>query len=662
MRNVYLILGAQNSQALGLVNDDRNLLYENSYKPFLKLLYNHPDIRFTLYYSGLLLEWLDKHHSEYVDVLTEMVKRRQVELLGGAFFEPMLPMIPKTDRIGQIERLTTHLRKSFGRRPRGAWIPESVWDQRIAANLRAGGIEYAFLDAEVFGFREDGRDNRPVLTEDEGKTLTIFPTANAIIDDMFEKPPEEIIESLRKITDSNRAGTVAAPVVSLITDGSSLAFAPAEAEKIVLWYDRFLDLITQNTDWLHVQIPGRIMRTHAPHQRVYAATTGIDHLMRWADACIDGSKPVSGSVSGRSFRSVMEAYPESARLYAKMQHTHVLVNQVRGDKYRKMTARKELWRGQSHFAYWHNRFGGIYRSSLRKATYSALIEAEKTTRERGIFIPAVSRADVDLDGDEEILYQGNEINAYVHRTGGRVFELDYVPRNWNYLDTFNRRPEVFHDETTAAAGYDNWPRQAFVDHLLKPGQNVEAFARGSREQICDLTGLSFEIESIDKDHNEIALIGTCRNEATLAQIVIHKIYRFIKSRIDVEYTLSNTGMDDVEAELAVETNLSFRSLEPGDLRIHLRQGRQRTEISPDTFAAEGMSDLQFLDLANNTIVTINPSDRPDLWSFPVEAVGMLWNRPNWFYQANCAVVRWPLQLGAGDERTFTYSLRIDRKK
>lgn len=661
MRDVYLILGAQNSQALGLTNDDRNLLYENSYKPFLKLLYNHPDIRFTLYYSGLLLEWLDKHHSEYLDVLTEMVKRKQVELLGGAFFEPMLPMIPKTDRIGQIERLTTHLRKSFGRRPRGAWIPESVWDQRIAANLRAGGIEYVFLDAEVFGFREDGRDNRPVLTEDEGKTLTVFPTADSLIREMFDDSPEAVLNRLRKIADAGRSGSGVGPVVSLMVDGSSLAFSPEEAEKTVAWYDAFLDLVTGNTDWLHVQIPGRIMRTHAPHQRVYAATTEIDHLMRWAESA-NGSKSISGSFAGRSFRSVMEAYPESARLYAKMQHTHVLVNQVRGDKYRKMTAREELWRGQSHFAYWHNRFGGIYRSQLRKATYAALIEAEKTTRERGIFIPAVSRVDVDLDGNEEILYQGNEINAYVHRSGGRVFELDYVPRNWNYLDTFQRRPETFHDETTAAAGYDTWPRQAFVDHLLQPGQSVEDFARGSRAQFCDCTELVYEFESIDKDHNEVVLIGTCEDGSSLAQIVIHKTYRFIKSRIDVEYTLTNTGMADVEAEFAVETNLSFRSLEPGDLRISLRQGRQRTEISPDTFSAEAISDLQFLDLANNTIVTINPSDRPDLWSFPVEAVGILWNRPNWFYQSNCAVVRWPLRIGAGEERAFSCSLRIDKRK
>ncbi|MCG8526854.1 MAG: DUF1926 domain-containing protein, partial [Opitutales bacterium] len=480
---------------------------------------------------------------------------------------------------------------------------------------------------------------------------------------MFTRSPDELVEDLRSISQAEEDEKDAGPVISLIVDGSNLAFSQDEAESAIRWYDHFLELVSQNTDWLHVQIPGRIMRTHAPRRRVYAPTTKLDDLMRWtipyaADAAgdADDRSPL------RSFRSVMETYPESARLYAKMQHTHVLVNQVRGDKYRKMTAREELWRGQSHFAYWHNRFGGIYRSSLRKAAYAALIEAEKTTRERGIFIPAVSRVDVDLDGDDEILYQGNEINAYIHRTGGRLFELDYISRNWNYLDTFQRRPEIFHDDTTIAAGYDRWPRQAFVDHLLVPGQDQEAFARGVREQVVDLTDLVYELDSLDKDHNSAVLVATGRDERDFAQIVVRKTYRFVKSRIDVEYHLSNTGMGGIEAEFAVEMNLSFRSLNPGDLRLHMRQGRQRTEISPDNVASEAVSDLQFLDLANNTVVTLNPSDRPDVWSFPVEAVGILWNRPNWFYQSNCAVLRWPLTLDPSEERTIAVSLKIERKR
>ena len=52
-------------------------------------------------------------------LINDMVKRKQLELLGGGFYDPILPVIPNSDRSGQIEALTTYLRKHFGKRPRG---------------------------------------------------------------------------------------------------------------------------------------------------------------------------------------------------------------------------------------------------------------------------------------------------------------------------------------------------------------------------------------------------------------------------------------------------------------------------------------------------------------------------------------------------------------
>jgi hypothetical protein len=96
--------------------------------------------------------------------------------------------------------------------------------------------------------------------------------------------------------------------------------------------------------------------------------------------------------------------------------------------------------------------------------------------------------------------------------------------------------------------------------------------------------------------------------------------------------------------------------------LHLRQGRRRQELSPDTVEAEAISDVQFLDLHNGTTITINPVDRPDLWSFPVEAVGMLWDRRHWFYESNCVVLRWPMSLDPGVSRTVSLSLKIEKTK
>ena len=40
------------------------------------------------------MEWLDAHQPEYVDRLAELVEQGRIEIVGGAFFEPILAMIP----------------------------------------------------------------------------------------------------------------------------------------------------------------------------------------------------------------------------------------------------------------------------------------------------------------------------------------------------------------------------------------------------------------------------------------------------------------------------------------------------------------------------------------------------------------------------------------
>ena len=657
MTDVSLILGTYSSQPIDLISPDIEWIYERSYKPFLKLLYEFSDLKFTLYYAGSIVDWLERAHSEFVDVLSEMVKRRQVEVLGGAYFEPLLPLVPKTDRIGQLERMTTQVRKSFGRRPRGAWIPGGVWEQRIASSLKSGGMEYAFLKDRQSDFNGADELPRPILTEDQGKNLTIFLVPTALTERLFIDEPEVVIEHLIEMRDRWRASDSSSqpPVVALMFDATLHAYR--DDSHSLDWYRHFLELVRQQDDWLGVRLPNRILRNGRSGAIRYAAATTLDGLISWQEG-VDGARKYHYR-PGRSFRSLLEMYPESARLYAKMQHTHLLVSQIRGDKYRKLTAREELWRGQSHFAYWLNRSGGIYRSSLRKATYAALIEAEKYTRERGIFAPAITRMDVDLDGQAEVVYQGSELNAYVHRRGAMLFELDYIERNWNYLDTFQRQPEVFHDDSTARAGYDDWPRAGFVDHLLESNHTMADFSRGIRRQICDIAKITYTVENYEKDRGRAVFAVEVTGRNSLGHLSIRKTYVFSKSRIDVTYEIRNLGLESIQAQLCSETNLSFHSLDPGKLRLALRRGRSRSELHPDSVDEQAVSEFNFHDLHSATSITLAPTGRPHLWCFPVEAVGVLGNKPHRFYQSNCAVFRWPLELEPSDTFSATVSLRVE---
>lgn len=124
MKKAKLILGITNQQPEGLGSEEYEKGYQASLKPFLKTLYNFEEIPMTFYFSGILLEWMDAKHPEVFMIINDMVKRKQLELLGGGFYDPVLPIIPSSDRSGQIEALTTYLRKRFGKRPRGDGLPK----------------------------------------------------------------------------------------------------------------------------------------------------------------------------------------------------------------------------------------------------------------------------------------------------------------------------------------------------------------------------------------------------------------------------------------------------------------------------------------------------------------------------------------------------------
>ncbi len=123
------------------------------------------------------MEWLVQERPEYIDRLRRLVERGQVEILGGGFYEPILPMIPPRDRVGQVSTYRTYLETLFGGRVRGAWLAERVWEQNLVTDLTEAGVEYT--GADDFHFKQAGLDDGQLtgyhLTEYDGRLLRVFP-------------------------------------------------------------------------------------------------------------------------------------------------------------------------------------------------------------------------------------------------------------------------------------------------------------------------------------------------------------------------------------------------------------------------------------------------------------------------------------------------------
>ena len=665
MKKVKLIFGTTNSQPVGAADAEVEHVYQKSYKPFIRALYNAPHVRATLHYSGQLLQWLERYHSEFIDVLSELVGRKQVELLGGGFYDPIFPLIPRADRLGQIERLTTYLRKLFGKRPRGLWVTRQVWDPMLPSLLKTSGMEYTFLDDYQFdagGIPAEAL-HTPCITEDEGKMVIVFPISGHLRGACAHGSIEELRSYLDNVAseEEDRAVSLLCPGESLGDPESSI---PGFEES---WLRDLFAMLDEESSWLVTATPSRYLKKASPRVRGYFPQAAFD-----PDRCDQRAEGVAeqrvqpelgahadGYVPGVSFRSLLTRHAESNLMYAKMHYIHILVNQIRGDKYRKQLAREELWRGQSHSAYWKGgRAGGIFSNRLRKQVYASLIEAEKVTREKGIFSPSIITVDFDMDGLSEFLYQGQEINAYVHKQGGVIFELDYLPAPWNYADSLTVRSES--DTTTSYA------RNLFVDHFFDPERERSEYADGSaadtglpRER-GDFLDRLYSVRQLSKDGHRVHLVamGNVEGADGLVPVEVHKEYGFDGTTVHVTYRVRNRGQDPLKTSFGCEMNLSLGGNDEDTLRILAGRGSGAGLSRDGGDYVDGVDSLRVYDLEHGVSLVLDYEDKAAVDSFPIQVGTAGADSDVPAYQATSLTPQWSMELAPGQEWTQAVSLSV----
>jgi hypothetical protein len=134
-----VILGIHCHQPVGNFDHVFEHGYQVSYKPFLETLARFPALKVSLHYSGPLLEWLSERHPEFFHLISELLKKGQLEIIGGGYYEPILPVIPREDSLGQLRYMSRYLAKHFGVKVRGAWLTERIWEPGLPGLLAEAG-------------------------------------------------------------------------------------------------------------------------------------------------------------------------------------------------------------------------------------------------------------------------------------------------------------------------------------------------------------------------------------------------------------------------------------------------------------------------------------------------------------------------------------------
>jgi hypothetical protein len=572
---IAFVLGSHDHIPIGTTDDEFEKIYHDKLKPFISTLYKHPRIPAALHYSGILLHRLERAHPEFFMLIGDMVTRKQIELLGGGFYEPMMPLIPQQDKIGQIELLTTYLRKQFGKRIQGCRLPALAWEQTLVNPLNACGMQYTFLDESQF-LLAGLPDPAPCITEDQGKIITVFPVSGALNAAFAQKKAAEALEGfLASVSGATRQFLCIFPDRLFVED---------EGQAPETTYHFFFQGLSAFENTFDFTTPGRLFKNLKGLKKAYfPGSLSAGALLGNAVG------PVPAAVPPRQF---LIEYPAANKLYAKMMFTSVLTNQLRGDKSRKKTAREELWKAQCYDSFCPANGDGVYRPATRKAAYRALLEAERISRGRKPFTPSLMVFDFDLDGTEEYLFQEEQLNCYVKIQGAAVFELDYLPKTWNYLDIFSAPAE------------EGFRYTAFSDMLAPfiPGNDAE----GEKIRFCGRE--NFEASEIDKARGKARFRLPIRANVPFGSIEMEKTYHLRKNTLTVHYTLINRGGAASTFSFIPSIALSFPAETAACLQVFKLNAGIKETLDAGVHAVQ-VDAVQFQDIKNETFITI-ASDLP----------------------------------------------------
>ena len=693
--DLYFLFGLHNHQPVGNFEHVIAEACRRAYHPFLALLKNYPQISLTLHTSGGLLEWLKERAPATFDLIGELAHQGQIELLTGGFYEPILPILPDWDKVGQIQHLSEFLTRHFGVRPRGMWLAERVWEPHLPRPLREAGVEYVLLDDGHFQLAGLDLDRLGgyYLTEEQGATLAVFPISQRL---RYQVPFAEPARTLEFLAE--RRGQTGA--ITLVDDGEKFGVWPGTYKLVYEegWLARFFEALTA-APWLRLTTFSRYLAQFPPTGRLYLPTASYREMGEWALpaeagealasvrkrlSSLPGGEALTGWLRGGFWRNFLIKYPEANDCYWKMlrlsRAVHAALAHRPADP-RLTAARTELWRGQSNDAYWHGLFGGVYLAHLRRATKHALIAADRLLGEAtGVAPLEWSQADVNGDGKLEVMIRTPTLSLVLNpEAGGTLTELAYLPKGLDLADVLTRRREAYHAQVKSTApppvsdwtqpiherivakepglgaflSYDRFRRASLLDGLF-PGIGALDPLHPWESCLVALGESSMQTEITGSDEKIRVRLSLKNNDSW--PFILEKSVSVLSRRVElrVTYRLRWVGGDRLTARWAVQWNLALTAGDaPGR---YLRLPNQPSLGSRGE--ADGRQALSLVDEWAGTEVALQ-WDRAALVSWaPVETVSLSEAGFERIYQGAAILLSWPLDLAPGEEWEEAITLHV----
>ncbi len=696
MNKVAFLFCVHNHQPVGNFLHVLENAYERAYLPFIEVLKKYPFMKISIHYTGVLWDFFKNHHPEFLETLRALVRKGQLEMMTGGYYEPILAVIPDTDKVEQIRRLTQTIQEETGATPQGMWLAERVWEPHLPKYLVEAGVEYITIDDYHFkksGLREEDLHGY-YLTEEDGKSLKVFPGSEMLRYIIPFHPPEETLEYLLPLRGSSCAAIFA-------DDGEKFGIWPYTYHSVYEegWLERFFGLIGKNLDWIEPMPLGAYAIRKKPLGRIYLPCSSYMEMDEWSlptEAMVEYGKVVERLkggpegekvrrfIKGGFWRNFFAKYPESNDLHKRVLR---LREKIGNAKKRAPSKNQDpllyLHQAQCNDAYWHGVFGGLYLPHLRHALYENLIKAEalcdqKMHREKEWI--DLEKLDFNGDGDEEVILKNPEMVLLFSSRGGSLLEMDDRSKAFNILGALTRRKEGYHhnleesrqqasrDEASTAGTrtiheifdskekgldqylhFDGYRRVSFLDHFIPEPMDFESFRKCQYQEEGDFVQEPYDIEVRGKGRDLEVFFsrsgGLCKDGGG-DPIKIEKGFSIPARQkvVKASYQITNKG-EPRKTNFGIEFNINLLAGDAPDRYYNIPGRPLEDRRLASVGELEDISEIQLVDEWVGLRVVLK-TDRKNcnLWRFPIETVSLSESGFERIFQGSCLLLYWPLDL------------------
>ncbi len=687
-----LILGVHNHQPVGNFDHVIRDAHDRAYEPFLALLEEHPGIKMALHCSGPLLEWQKREAPDYLERVGALAQAGRVELFGGGYWEPILAVLPERDQHAQIERMCGELEFLFGRRPRGLWLAERIWEPSLPRLLAEHGLDYVALDDSHFlatGFREEQLRGY-YLTEEGGASCAVFPISKQLRYLVPFHPVEKVLAHLGE----HGAGELAV----LMDDGEK--FGVWSSTNLLCYEEGYLGRLFSALEaepGLTIGGFGDYLDAHPPLGHAYLPTASYSEMGEWAlprgaqahaqelaRMVEDGKPELKPFVRGGFWRNFFVKYEESHWMHKRALWTGRQLARAADEGTAPPAVLAEAedlkLQAQCNCAYWHGLFGGLYLPHLRHAVFERLLQAEKMALPDGY---RLEREDMDLDGREEIVWSGPRARVFLKPgDGGSVRELDFLDKPFPLTNVLARREELYHDKLRELEArtlpdeaqsiheivrvkedglerylvYDPHPRASLEERLYPAGAGEAGYA----EAWLDFRGQAFRPELPATGDGELLLSGALDFEPG-RRLILDKRLSWVDdgAALAVDLRLRYEGEGHLAASFASGWNFNLLAPDAPD-RLVLVDGRPAKEARLGSRGWErGIGRIELRDEWSGVSVAL-AGDGLDVYREPIETVSLSEAGFERVYQGSWLAILREIDLASGEECRLAYRVEMSR--